>query len=120
MFKNILCLALVGFVTSACVKFEIKPGSVVEDTVEAGKDLYHTLKRKRSGEEERVYTHSLPSLSEEDDTANIGKCKAQLKANIEQSSEKLSKVLSESSGLEGSGESRKMTCEMKVLVIPAE
>lgn len=115
MKKTLLSLLIVMSV-SACVKLEIKPGSVVADTVDAGKNLYTSVKRNRNGEDQREYSHSLASKNPENDTANIQLCKNQIMENIAASSVSLKKILSESSGVEGTDGTRKVHCKMMVLV----
>lgn len=111
-----LLIFLIAIYSVGCVKLEVKPGRVVADTVDAGKNLFSTIKGKRNGEEEREYKHSLLSSGEEQDTKNIGKCKQQIKENIESSSLSLSKVISESSDVSVVDGNRKITCNMVVLV----
>ncbi len=107
-----LCCSLLG-----CVKLEIKPGDVVADTVDAGKDLYRTIQRKRSGEEERRYTHTVESLAVGGDTVNIRRCMTQIQENIATTGQ-ISSVVSESSEVLNTEGVRKIQCEMVVLVIP--
>ena len=103
---------------AACVKFEINPGNVVSDTVDAGKQLYQTVKRKRNGEEEREYTHIVAAKDESADTENTSRCKKQLEQDIQASSSKLSKVLSESSEVIEVDGQRKIRCITMALVVP--
>lgn len=90
----------------------------MSDTVDAGKDLYHTLKRKRSGEEQREYTIVVESENEQVDPDNFKKCHAMLLNNIDLSSAKLSKILSESSEVVIADDGRKIRCSVIALVFP--
>lgn len=112
-------IVLCSFMLSGCVKLQLNPGDVVGDSVDAGKELYQTIKRKRNGEEERQYTFFVESATESEDTENILTCKQKIKENIEASPLTLSAVLSESGEVVTIDEVRKVRCEMVVLVVPA-
>lgn len=108
-----LCLLL-----SSCLKLQINPGDVVGDSVDAGKELYQTIKRKRNGEEERQYTNFVDSTSTDADTQSIVGCHQQIKDIIEASSLTLVEVLKESSQVTMIEGARKIQCDMLVLVVP--
>jgi len=55
LFTVLLTVLLVG-----CVQFKVKADDVVEDTVDATKDLYSSVKRRRDGKEARTYNHQSP------------------------------------------------------------
>lgn len=113
IFAAVLCSSLMG-----CIKLEIKPEGVVSETVDAGKALYQTLKRKRSGEEERVYTHMVFSKEAMQDSESFLKCRSQIEGNIALSATKLSKILSESSEVMEIEGDRKLKCTVVALVVP--
>lgn len=113
---KVLFVIALSFLIHGCVKFEIKPGDVVSDTVDAGKDLYTTIKRKRDGEEERSYSHSVASETQEGDTAKIASCKKQILSDIKVSSLVLEKILSEATEIDSSSGRRKVICKMVVVV----
>ena len=113
--KNIVTISFItAFFVSGCVQIEI--GNAVSDTVDASKELYQTIKRKRNGEEERKYSHSIPSPDESHDLENIAKCKEQIKQIIDDSGFKLREVLSESSEISFVNESRSIQCSLIVVV----
>lgn len=101
---------------SGCVKLEINPGSIVNDTIEAGKDLYQTVKRKNNGEEERVYNHSIPSSNAQLDNQKILQCHNQIKSRINSSGLKVTEILSESSKVTTDDQFRSVHCSLSVTV----
>jgi len=114
MLKIFIALTLVMGLTSGCVKLEL--GNLVSDTVNASKELYQTIKRKSNGEEERKYTHSLPSSYENSDLENIKKCNKQIKDQIANSDFKITEVLSESSEINLTKDKRSIQCTLIVVV----
>lgn len=114
--NKVVALAFLGVLISGCVQLEVKPDHVVSDTIEAGKELYHTVKRKSNGEEERSYTHIVHAGDEAFDAENIGKCKTQIEKNVAYSSVTLSKILSESSEVVEMDGHRKIKCTIVAVV----
>lgn len=113
--KNLILTTLIATVFfSGCVKLEI--GHVVSDTVSESKKLYQTIKRKASGEEERKYSHSIPSYDENNDVENVGKCKDYIRQIIDDSGWKIIEVSSESSDITFVNDTRSIQCTMIVVV----
>ena len=67
----LLGLALLG---TGCIRLEFKPGDLITDTVDAGKGLYTTIKRKRNGQEARLYEHTLPVAAGQSDAETASAC----------------------------------------------
>lgn len=111
---RITSIALSVLFAVGCVKLEVK--DVVSDTVDAGKGLYTSAKRKRNGEEQKVYSYALPSESEELDIENMQKCKEQVIEMITVSGHELRKILAEESQLSLDSETRIIKCRLTVLV----
>ena len=84
--------------TAGCVKFDVKPEHVVAETVEASKDAFNAINRKRKGEELRTFTHQLPlgatpSAAATTDAASV--CIKHLKQLAEDASERTAKITKE-------------------------
>ena len=62
---------------ASCIQIKVNPEGVVEDTVAAGKSLYQTIKRKKDGTEERLYTHTVPLQANTIKTADLADSNAQ-------------------------------------------
>ena len=105
-------------VLSGCLKLEVKPDHVVADAVDAGKELYTTIKRKNDGKEERLYSHTIPSSRKSEDAQNVQACKKQVLSDIKASVAKVSKVISESSEVIEGGGYRRVKCSVLALVKP--
>ncbi len=101
---------------ASCIKFQIDPGNVVGDTVNAGKDAYITIKRNRNGEEERNYTHSTNFVDSQTTATNVATCKEQITAIISESRYTLKSILSESSKIIESSNGKIVECEIRAVV----
>ena len=100
------------------MRLEIKPGSVVSDTIDAGKDAYHTIKRNRNGEEERIYSHTIHFDAAKSNALNIATCKGEVIEIIDASSLRISKVMSESSEILEGESGMVVACSLTALVKP--
>lgn len=101
---------------SGCVKLELNPGNLINDTIEASKELYKTVKRKSNGEEERIYNHSIPATNSQYDNQKIIQCHNQIKSRISASKLEITEVFSESSKVTTDGELRSVNCAFEVTV----
>ena len=101
---------------AGCVKLEVKPDHVVADTVDAGKSLYRTLRAKSNGEEERLYTHILPSENVQEDKAQLAVCFEQLDALAKTSARKVIKSYDQQTEVFTENEQRKFRCSQRVRV----
>jgi len=116
--KTIITAIYILVACSACMKLEIKPGSVVSDTIDAGKDAYHTIKRSRNGEEERIYSHTIHLNSDKSNALNIATCKDEVTEIINASSLTVSKIISESSEIIEKDSVALVICSLTALVRP--
>jgi hypothetical protein len=113
--KTLILTTLIATVLfSGCFKLEL--GHVVSDTVSESKKLYQTIKRNANGEEERKYSHSIPSYDESNDVENFGKCKDYIRQIIDDSGCKIIEVSSESSNITFVNDVRSIQCTMIVVV----
>ena len=117
LIKILCCMGLTISVMS-CVRVQIQPEEIVSDTVAAGKSLYQTVKQRRDGTEERLYTHSLP-LTEDDELVDVAKeCQDFLKATAENASDNEMEILEENTevvtGDEGAGD--KLICRLRAVI----
>ena len=99
---------------ASCVKFEIKPGGVIGDTVDAGKEAYQTIKRKHGGEEERVYSHAVSKNANLSNAVNVAYCKQEIFEIIAASNMAVIETLSESSAIDG--DKNLVECTVNVVV----
>lgn len=113
---RLITITSILVLVSGCVKFEINPGNLVSDTVGASKELYQTIKRKSNGEEERKYTHSVPSSDENSDLQTIAKCNQQVRQIIINSGFEINDVLSESSEIKLANDTRSIQCTVMAVV----
>ena len=102
------------FLVSGCISLDI--GNVVSDTVDAGKELYQTLKRKSNGEEERKYSHSVPSPDENSDLLSSAKCTQYIRNIIKNSDFNIVEIVSESSKLSVGSDARSIQCTLIAVV----
>lgn len=97
-FRILICLCCVAL--SGCVQLKFKPERVITDSVDAGKDVYETVKRNRAGLSERVFTHTLPLAAREDGQKAAAECFSFVRAAAASAAaDKELQVLSESSEL---------------------
>lgn len=89
---------------------------VVSDTVDASKELYQTIKRKSSGEEEREYSHSITSDRSNDESFLIKNCRLQIEQIISDSGYQVREVLSESSEVSKVADNQTVKCKLLVVV----
>lgn len=116
--KNLLLILIMTVLTTGCVKLQVNPEGLISESVDAGKELYQTIKRKRNDEEERKYTQLVTSATVQSDGLNSVQCKAMIRDNIKGSSLELIKILSESSEVAIFDGERKVKCEIVALVKP--
>lgn len=116
--KKLLIIALCSVASTSCVKLELNPGNLINDTIEASKDLYKTVKRNNNGEEERIYNHSIPSHNSDSDVNQILQCHEQIKSQITASKFVITEVISESSKIEQTKNQRAVNCSLSAIVKP--
>lgn len=109
-------ILLVSITLASCVKLQINPGNVVGDTVDAGKEVYTTIKRKRNGEEERIYSHSVSFVESKTSASNVASCKEEITSIISESGYTLKSILSESSKVTESETGKAVECEIRAVV----
>ena len=115
--KSIVLLTLI-FLSSSCVKLEVNPGNVVSDTVDAGKDLYKTIKLKSNGEEEREYSYSTLSMIESEDSEKVELCFSHIKSMVANESKRKPKYENYNSSVEVDGDKRSIKCSLTAVVKP--
>jgi hypothetical protein len=103
---------------AGCVRLDVNPGNVVADTVDAGKNLYKTVKMRSNGQEEREYSHALVSASEEKDAETIELCFAQLKRLINSASKQEPAYSKQHSEISLNGEQRSVKCQLTAVITP--
>jgi len=120
LMSNRLCLALAGLVLfsvlSGCVRVQIKPKEIVSDTVSAGKSLYQTIKHKRDGTEERLYSHSVPLEADSSLVDVAGSCLDFLKTTAEEATQNKPEFLEENTEIINLEDGRKLTCKLRAVV----
>ncbi|GAB2887080.1 hypothetical protein ACCI51_01070 [Microbulbifer echini] len=115
---KIFTIIAFALVTTSCMQLEVKPGRVIGDTVDAGKDAYQSIQRNRRGEEERSYSHKTSYDSTISNAANIAGCKQELMAVVSVSDLMVSQVISESSEVLLQDGDKTIYCAMQALVRP--
>lgn len=111
-------LAVMVVLMSGCVKLEVKPGHVVSDSVNAGKDLYKTIKMKSGGEEERRYSYQVISESEQQDGEAINQCFSKLSSLASEASKKKPEIYDKQSEVKLVGAQREIRCSATALIKP--
>jgi len=114
--NKIFTIITFALVTTSCMKLEVKPGRVIGDTVDAGKEAYQSIKRSRNGEEERDFSHKIsfdPAIS---NAVNITNCKKEMMEIISAADLTVSKVLTESSEVAGKDENKIVQCAVTAVV----
>lgn len=114
--KQLTTIIILTLFVTGCVKLELNPGNIISDTIEASKSLYKTVKRKNNGEEERIYSHSIPSSESQLDSQKIIQCHNQIKSRISASNLKITEILSESSKVATDGQLRSVHCSIEVTI----
>ena len=114
--KNAFLLILISTLTASCVKFEVNPGDVIGSTVDAGKEAYRNIKMSRSGEERRVFNHSIPYNSSIENTLNIANCRMEILEIIESSGYVVSETVTESSKVVEEGIEKSVSCSLDAVV----
>ena len=99
---------------SGCVSFEL--GNVVSDSVEAGKTIYQTIRRKANGEEEREYSHTKAAPLASNEINQIKQCKQQIELIIIDSGYHVEQVISESSETSVNPQQQLVKCTLLVVV----
>ncbi|WP_444929720.1 hypothetical protein ACJJIF_18310 [Microbulbifer sp. SSSA002] len=104
--------------TTACMQFEVKPGRVIGDTVDASKEAYQSIQRSRRGEEERAFSHKTSYDAAISNTANIASCKKELMEVVSLSDLVVSQVISESSEVQDKDGDKTIYCAVQAVVRP--
>ena len=113
---KVFLLACPLVLVTGCIKIQVKPKDVVSDTVSAGKDLYTTIKRKKNGTEERVYTHTLAFAADSNEQALGTACLEHLTATVEDASDKEVQILEAGTEVIRLEDGNKMKCTMRVVL----
>jgi len=113
--KTALCLCL-SVSLASCLKLQVNAEGVVEDTVSAGKSLYKTIKHKKDGTEERLYTHMIDLLPDADEQRAGSECLAYLTKTINAASDKAPKFLEQNTEVIKLDAGDKMKCSILALV----
>jgi len=101
---------------TSCLKLQVDPKGIVDETVSAGKSLYETIKRKKDGTEERLYSHTIELLPEANEQ-QIGKqCLEYLTESINTNSDKDPQVLETGTELMNAESGNKMKCFIRAIV----
>lgn len=107
--KTTPCMGSVIVLTS-CFKLQVNAEGVVDDTVSAGKSLYKTIKRKKDGTEERLYSHSVELLPGADEQQVGRQCLQRLTETISAASDKEPQILEQSTELIKAETENKLKC----------
>ena len=104
---------------AGCVKFDVKPEHVVAETVEASKEAFSAINRKRTGEELRTFTHQLPigtnpSAAATTEAANT--CLKHLKQLAEEASERTAKINKEATEIIIINDSQWLKCSLEATI----
>jgi hypothetical protein len=114
--KNSLLIACLTIVfMSGCVSFELR--NVVSDTVEAGKTIYQTIRRKANGEEEREYSHTMAAPPTANEITQIKQCKQQIELIISDSGYQIEQIISQSSETSVKEQEQVVKCTLLVVVV---
>ena len=114
----LLLTTLVG--TSGCVSFDLGVKDLVGDAIAAGKSFYRTIRYRRDGTEERLYSHvSAIPAGQSDVEAGAG-CLGYLAGLADAASGGDAEILAESTEIVGGededGTPRSMRCTLTVVV----
>lgn len=112
----IFIIALSLFVLSGCVKIQFKPQELVSDTVSATKDLYETVKRKRDGTEERLYTHTVAISSDVSAEQATTECFAFINSALSEDDTKNPKLLEQGTEILDTESGQKLKCSILAVV----
>jgi len=109
----VLCtlLPLVG-----CVKVQLKPQKLVNDTVTACKSLYETIKRKKDGTEERLYSHTVELKPDADQQEIATRCLTHLEAVAQSSTDNDVKILEQATEVLFLHSGERMKCTLLAVV----
>jgi len=113
--KTTLCIGSVMVLTS-CFKLQVNAEGVVDDTVSAGKSLYKTIKRKKDGTEERLYTHSVELLPDADDKQIGADCLQHLTETIKAATDKEPQILEQSTEIVKAESGNKLKCSISAVL----
>ncbi|USD20864.1 hypothetical protein [Microbulbifer variabilis] len=116
--NKLFALIAITLATASCMQLEVKPGRVIGDTVDAGKEAYQSIQRSRRGEEERGFSHKTSYDSAISNAANIAGCKEELMEVVSVSDLVVSQVISESSEVLVKDGDKTIYCAMRAVVRP--
>lgn len=105
-----------------CVSFDLGAKGIISDAIAAGKSLYRTIRYRRDGTEERLYSHvSVIPAGQSDVEAAIG-CLGYLRGLADAASDGTAEVLAESTEMVDADEEapRSMRCTLTAVVPSAE
>ena len=105
-----------------CVSFDLGAKDIVSDAIAAGKSLYRTIRYRRDGTEERLYSHvSAIPAGQSDVEAAVG-CLGYLRGLADAASDGTAEVLAESTEIVDAddGTRRSMRCTLTAVVPSAE
>ncbi len=109
--KITLCVCSV-ILLSSCFKLQVNPEGVVEDTVSAGKSLYKTIKHRRDGTEERLYTHTVELLPDADVQQAGNECTEYLTESMNSGSDNDPQILESSTEIITGETGNKLKCSI--------
>jgi len=115
MFKTAVCMGTIILLT-ACLKLQVNADGVVEDTVSAGKSLYTTIKHKKDGTEERVYTPSIELASETDEQQAGKECLEYLTKTMDVNADKKPQILETSTEIIKADSGNTLKCSIRAVV----
>jgi hypothetical protein len=116
--RAILALIFVSLSLSACVSVEVQPKHLVSETVDAGKDLYRTVRAKSTGMEERSYSYTVPSDSSQMDTEAVEECFSNLTHLANSTSKKEASIYDQQSEVITVEGRRSVRCSVTALIKP--
>lgn len=103
-------------VATGCVKIQLKPEKLASDTVSAGKSLYETIKRRKDGTEERIYSHTVVLDAEIDLRELSTQCLTHLKSIAQSATDNDMKVLEESTEVLNLDSGERLKCTLRAVV----
>ena len=121
--RTALALTLVVLAPlGGCISFDLGAKDIVSDAIAAGRSLYRTIRYRRDGTEERLYSHVSPIPTGQGDVEAAVGCLGYLRGLADAASEGTAEVLAESTEIVDAvdGTPRSMRCTLTAVVPTAE
>lgn len=115
---QLACVTSAVLLLCGCVKTQILPDGMVEDTISTTKDMIDDVRMKRSGAEKRTFRHEVPLLIDQDEAETIQACINYLEARASQTSKKPIKITDEKTSRISNPTQDSILCELEVYIWP--